>query len=67
MVGSEEKVSISENTILELSFEKEVPERSEFEKINLSTVSDGNIGKKLGLNDIVASIKKAEADSIFAI
>ena len=63
MIGTEDKVSISSNTILELEFDKDVPERSHFEKFNYSNLVSGSIGKRLGLNDIVENIKKAKADS----
>ena len=63
MIGTEEKVSISHNTILELEFDKDVLERSHFEKFNYSNLVSGSIGKRLGLNDIIENIKKAKADS----
>ena len=63
LVGSEETVSISPKTILELKFEKEIPERSQYDNINISSITLGNIGKVLGLNDIVANLKKAKSDS----
>lgn len=63
MIGTEDKVSISENTILELEFDKEVPERSQFEKFNYSNLASGSLGKRLGLNEIVENIRKAKADS----
>ena len=62
MVGSEETVSISNNTILELEFKSDIPERSQFDKINVSSLMYGKIGKTLGLNDITANIQKAKHD-----
>ncbi len=63
MVSSDEEVSISKNTILELEFKQPVPERSQFGDINFSSLMSGKIGKDLGLNDITANIKKAKDDS----
>lgn len=66
MVSSEETVSISTNTILELDFKRSVPERSQFDDINISGLFSGRIGKNLGLNDITANIIKAKNDSDIA-
>ena len=63
MVSSDEAVSISTNTILELEFKNTVPERSQFDDINFSSLTSGKIGKNLGLNDIEANIQKAKDDS----
>lgn len=67
MVSSEETVSISQNTVLELSFDQEVPERSHFDKIDMSSLLSNKIGKKLGLNDIVKNINKAKVDTNIAL
>jgi protease-4 len=67
MVSSEETVRISNKTVLELSFEQEVPERSQFDRINMSSLLSSKIGRKLGLNDIVENIKKAKVDSNIAV
>jgi len=63
LMSSEKTVSISSKTILELEFKEVVPERSQFDEINLSTITAGKIGKVIGLNDIVANLKKAKRDS----
>lgn len=63
MVSSDETVSISSNTILELEFDKPIPERSQFDNINMASLFSGKIGKNLGLNEIVSNIKKAKSDS----
>jgi len=67
MVGSEEEVSILPNTVLELEFNKPIPERSHFDEINYSSIFSGSIGKTLGLNDIIANIKKAKSDSNISV
>ncbi len=66
MMDSDEAVTISSNTILELEFKNPVPERSQFDDINFSSVFSGKIGKTLGLNDIVMNIKKAKNDNNIA-
>jgi protease-4 len=66
MVGSEETVSISTKTILELEFKEDIPERSQFDNVSFSSLMSGKIGKSLGLNDITESIKKAKDDSNIA-
>jgi protease-4 len=63
LLSSEETISVSSKTILELEFKKEVPERSKFDDINMSSITLGEIGKVLGLNDITANLKKAKNDS----
>ncbi len=62
MVSSDETVSISNNTILELEFKSAVPERSQFDDINFSSLTSGKIGKNIGLNDFTANILKAKDD-----
>ncbi len=62
MMDSDEVVTISSNTILELEFKRSVPERSQFDDITFSSLTFGNIGKIIGINDIVANLKKAKND-----
>jgi len=66
LVDTDEDVTILENTILELEFNKEIPERSQFDDINISSIAFGGIGKIIGLNDIVANLKKAKNDNNIA-
>ena len=63
MVSTDETVSISSNTILELEFDKPVPERTQFDNLNLSSFLAIKISKNIGLNDIVENINKAKNDS----
>ena len=63
MVSTGETVSISSNTILELEFDKPVPERTQFDNLNLSSFLAIKISKNIGLNDIVENINKAKNDS----
>ncbi|MCF6269647.1 MAG: signal peptide peptidase SppA [Melioribacteraceae bacterium] len=63
LLDSDDVVTISSNTILELEFKSAIPERSHFDDINFSSFLSGKIGKKLGLNDIISNIKKAKDDS----
>ena len=63
MVSTDETVSISSNTILKLEFDKPVPERTQFDNLNLSSFLAIKISKNIGLNDIVENINKAKNDS----
>ncbi|MBU0474355.1 MAG: signal peptide peptidase SppA [Bacteroidetes bacterium] len=63
MVSTDETVSISPNTILKLEFDKQVPERTQFDNLNLSSFLAIKISKNIGLNDIVENINKAKNDS----
>ncbi len=63
MVSSDETATISNNVILKMEFKSAVPERSQFDDIDFSSLMAGKIGKTLGLNDIVANIHKAKEDS----
>jgi len=62
IVDTDEVVNISSNTILELEFKSNLPERSYFDPIGISNLFSTNIGKKVGLNDVIKSINKAEVD-----
>lgn len=66
LLDSEDVVTISSKTVLELEFDRSIPERSQFDDINFSSLLSGEIGKKLGLNDIVTNIKKAKNDNNIA-
>ena len=62
LVDTDETVSISSNTILELELKSKIPERSYYNPIGISNLLSTNIGKKVGLNDVIKSINKAEGD-----
>ncbi|NOX67447.1 MAG: signal peptide peptidase SppA [Chlorobi bacterium] len=62
MVDTDEDVTISPNTILKLELKHELPERSYFNPIGLPDIISSNIGKKIGLNDVIKNIKKAKED-----
>jgi protease-4 len=62
MISTDETVSISPNTILELEFDKPVPERTQFDDINFSSILAVKIGKNLGLNDVISNIERAKND-----
>ena len=62
IVDTDEDVTISSNTILELELKSQLPERSYFDPIGISNLLSTNIGKKVGLNDVIKSINKAEDD-----
>ena len=63
MVSTDETVSISSNTILELEFDKPIPERTQFDNLSLNSLLSVKIGKTIGLNDFVDNINKAKNDS----
>ncbi len=62
MVDTDEDVTISPNTILKLELKHELPERSYFNPIGLPDIISSNIGKKIGLNDVIKNIQKAKED-----
>lgn len=62
MVDTDKVASISSNTILELELKRELPERSYFDPIGISNLLSTSIGKKVGLNDVIKNINKAEND-----
>ncbi|VAX17199.1 Signal peptide peptidase SppA (protease 4) [hydrothermal vent metagenome] len=62
MVDTDEVVTISPNTILKLELKHELPERSYFNPLGLQDIISSNIGKKIGLNDVIKNIKKAKED-----
>jgi len=66
MIQSENEVSIPSKTILELSFNHPIPERSHFGDFDFAALMSKDIGKVLGLNDILANIKKAKDDKNIA-
>jgi protease IV len=60
--SSEEKIKVSPNTVLHLTFDEEVVDRSSdspFDKFDLTSFSGS---KKIGLNDILNSLDKAKTD-----
>ena len=62
MIDTDEAVNISPNTILELEFKSNLPERSFYDPIGLSNLFSTNLSKRVGLNDVIKNIKKAEND-----
>jgi len=62
MVDTDDVITISSNTILKLELKSQLPERSYFDPVGISNLLSTNIGKKVGLNDVIKSIKKAEDD-----
>lgn len=62
MINTDEIVTITPNTILELSFNKPLPERSYYDPMGFSNLLSTNVGKRIGINDVIKSIKKAEDD-----
>lgn len=66
LLDSDEVVTISSNTILELNFNRTVPERSQYDDGFIAGLISGDIAKNLGLNDIVRNIKKAKNDNNIA-
>jgi len=63
LLDSDEVVSISSNTILELNFDRAIPERSQYDDGYIAGLISGDIAKNLGLNDIIKNIKKAKDDN----
>ncbi|MBA3900506.1 MAG: signal peptide peptidase SppA, partial [Bacteroidetes bacterium] len=60
--SSEEKVKVESNTILHMSFDEEVVDRSSdspFDNLDLPSFSTS---KKIGLNDILDNLEKAKTD-----
>ncbi|MDX1701119.1 MAG: S49 family peptidase, partial [Melioribacteraceae bacterium] len=55
-----ETVSISDNTILELRLDYDLPERSSYEPVNFSGIP--RMSRTLGLNDLVKLINSAKND-----
>lgn len=62
MVDTDEDVTISSNTVLELELKSQLPERSYFDPIGISNLLSARIGKKVGLNEVIKNINKAEED-----
>lgn len=62
MVDTDEDVTISSNTVLELELKSQLPERSYYDPIGISNLLSSRIGKKVGLNDVIKNINKAEED-----
>ena len=62
MLDTDETVTISPNTILRLELKSELAERSYFDPTGIPDIFSPDIGKKMGLNDVVKNIKKAKED-----
>ncbi len=62
IVDTDEDVTISSNTVLELELKSQLPERSYYDPIGISNLLSARIGKKVGLNDVIKNINKAEED-----
>ena len=62
MFDTEEIITISPNTILELSFNRQLPERSYYDPMGFSNLFSTNVGKRIGINDVLKCIKKAKVD-----
>lgn len=62
-VASKEKVSVSENTVLEMNLNGEIPERTPEDNPFASIAGNGMpSGSKLGLNGIITGLNKAAKD-----
>ncbi len=61
-VSSEEIDSVSPNTILELRLDYTVPERTTYDPLLRNLFPIVRLAKPMGLNDIIANIRKAKAD-----
>ncbi|MCB9257862.1 MAG: signal peptide peptidase SppA [Ignavibacteriales bacterium] len=61
-IDTTEKVTVSENTILELKFDYEIPERTTYEPI-VTFSAIPSMQKNLGMNDIVDAIESAKYDN----
>lgn len=62
MIDTDEVVTISENTILELNFNRPLPERSYYDPVGFTNLFSTNVGKRIGINDVIKNIKKAAED-----
>ncbi len=62
MIDTDETVTISPNTILNIELKNELAERSYFDPTGITDIFSPDIGKKLGLNDVIKNIKKAKED-----
>lgn len=63
VIGTEEEISVSENSILVLDLDYPVPERTFSGPVSGSLLGFPKFSQRVGLNDIIKSIKYAKNDS----
>lgn len=61
-ISKEEKVEIKEHSILHINLNETIQERGNKNPFNVSSVLNFNVDQNLGLDEILASLKKASED-----
>ncbi len=61
-ISKEEKVEIKEHSILHINLNETIQERGNNNPFNVSSVLNFNVDQNLGLDEILASLKKASED-----
>ncbi|NUM31926.1 MAG: signal peptide peptidase SppA [Bacteroidetes bacterium] len=62
-ISSEDEVKVEDNTVLKLTFNYNINDQGVEQPFNLFGNMEPDMGKPIGLNEILASVKKAKTDS----